>query len=409
MIHFREELDEMQSRLLEMAGLVESAIHQSVAALVQRDEQAAKEVLWKEALINQKDIEIDEYATRLLALYQPMARDMRFLTAVIKINGDLERMGDLAVNITQRAISLMREPPVKPLIDIPQMASLAEDMVRKSLDALVKRDEELARGVLLSDDEVDRLRDAVYKELVAFMQEQSTTIPRAVDLMFIAHNLERIADHATNIAEDVLFLVKGIDVRHHAEVREQTFPASSKRAPHPYNRWIGTRLSLLLFRSPEVAVLGLGAGRPAAAAAGAWRPGSRAQLGLGGALAARAFSRLRHGPARARQQRLGARRHLQHRRTCSRHRDTGGLYWRGGRPVHLIGHSLGGILTLLYSGLYPDRVRKVDRHRRAGIARVASHSQTRAGALARLDRKRPQGGTAASRATIPTWKPPSRG
>jgi phosphate transport system protein len=222
LIHFREELDEMQSRLLEMAGLVESAIHQSVDALVHRDEQAAKEVLWKEALINQKDIEIDEYATRLLALYQPMARDMRFLTAVIKINGDLERMGDLAVNITQRAMSLMREPPVKPLIDIPQMASLAEDMVRKSLDALVKRDEELARGVLLSDDEVDRLRDAVYKELVAFMQEESTTIPRAVDLMFIAHNLERIADHATNIAEDVLFLVKGIDVRHHAEVREQS-------------------------------------------------------------------------------------------------------------------------------------------------------------------------------------------
>ena len=141
MVHFREELDEMQRRLLEMAGLVESAIHQSVAALVQRDEQAAKDVLWKEALINQKDIEIDEYATRLLALYQPMARDMRFLTAVIKINGDLERMGDLAVNITERALSLMREAPVKPLIDLPKMAALAEGMVRKSLDALVKRDE----------------------------------------------------------------------------------------------------------------------------------------------------------------------------------------------------------------------------------------------------------------------------
>src|ERR1700684_1142900 len=225
LIHFREELDEMQSRLLEMAGLVESAIDKSVNALLQRDEQSAKEVLWKEALINQKDIEIDEYATRLLALYQPMARDMRFLTAVIKINGDLERMGDLAVNITQRALSLMRDPPVRPLIDIPKMANLAEAMVRRSLDALVKRDEELARSVLLSDDEVDRLRDAVYKELVAFMQEERTTIPRAVDLMFIAHHLERIADHATNIAEDVLFLVKGIDVRHHAEVREQTILA----------------------------------------------------------------------------------------------------------------------------------------------------------------------------------------
>ena len=221
MVHFREELDELQARLLEMAGLVESAVHQSVAALVQRDEQAAKDVLWKEALINQKDIEIDEFATRLLALYQPMARDMRFLTAVIKINGDLERMGDLAVNITERALSLMKESPVKPLIDIPKMAQLAENMVRKSLDALVKRDEALARSVLISDDEVDALQDAVSKELLTFMQQESTTIPRAIDLMFIAHNLERVADHATNIAEDVLFLIKGIDVRHHAEEREQ--------------------------------------------------------------------------------------------------------------------------------------------------------------------------------------------
>ena len=151
-----------------------------------------------------------------------MARDMRFLTAVIKINGDLERMGDLAVNITERALALMQEPPVKPLIDIPRMAGLAEAMVRNSLDALVKRDEALARTVLVSDDEVDHLKDAVYKELVTFMQEHTTTIPRAVDLMFIAHNLERIADHATNIAEDVLFLMKGIDVRHHAEQRQQT-------------------------------------------------------------------------------------------------------------------------------------------------------------------------------------------
>src|SRR5262245_25868849 len=182
MLHFREELDELQRRLLEMAGMVESAIHQSITALVERNELAAKEVLWKEALINQKDLEIDEFATRLLALYQPMARDMRFLTAVIKMNGDLERMGDLAVNITERALALMKDPPVRPLIDIPRMASLAETMVRNSLDALVKRDEDLARNVLLSDDEVDRLRDAVYKELLTFMQEQTTTVPRAVDL-----------------------------------------------------------------------------------------------------------------------------------------------------------------------------------------------------------------------------------
>jgi phosphate transport system protein len=169
LIQFREHLDEMQSRLLEMAGLVESAIHQSVIALVQRDEQAARDVF---------------------------------------------------ANITHRALSLMRQPRLKLLIDIPQIASLAENMVRNSLDALVKRDEDLARSVLLSDNGVDHLRDLAYKELVGFMQEQSTTIPGAVDLMFIAHNLERIADHATNIAEDVLFLVKGIDVRHHAEARK---------------------------------------------------------------------------------------------------------------------------------------------------------------------------------------------
>jgi phosphate transport system protein len=220
MRHFREELDELQERLLEMAGLVESAIHGSIRALSDRDEEQAKEVLWKEALINQKDIEIDELATRLLALYQPMAKDMRFLTAVIKMNGDLERMGDLAVNITDRALSLMREAPVRPLIDIPKMAALAQEMVRNSLDALVKRDADLARSVLLADDAVDRIRDAVYGELLAFMQAESTTVPRAINLMFIAHDLERIADHATNIAEDVLFLVKGVDVRHHAEVRQ---------------------------------------------------------------------------------------------------------------------------------------------------------------------------------------------
>ena len=221
MVHFREELDELQKRLLEMAGLVEAAIHGSVLAFVDRDEQQAKEVLWKEAQINQRDIEIDELATRLLALYQPMARDMRFLTAAIKINGDLERMGDLAVNITERALSLMREAPIRPLVDIPRMAALAEAMVHKSIDAMVSRDEQLARSVLTSDDEVDSLQEAAYKELVEFMQGESTTVPRAVDVMFIVHDLERIADHATNIAEDVLFLVKGIDVRHHAEVRQE--------------------------------------------------------------------------------------------------------------------------------------------------------------------------------------------
>jgi phosphate transport system protein len=220
MLHFREELEELQSKLLAMGGLVEAAISNSINALVERDEERAKEVMWGEAQINQKEIEIDELATRLLALFQPMARDLRFITAVIKMNSDLERMGDLAVNITERALTLMKEPVLRPLIDIPRMAELAETMVRRSLDAFARRDAEMARDVLLADDEVDHLRDAVYDELLAFMQEKSNTINRAVSLMFIAQNLERIADHATNIAEDVLFLVKGIDVRHHAETRE---------------------------------------------------------------------------------------------------------------------------------------------------------------------------------------------
>jgi len=220
MLHFREELEELQSKLLEMGGLVEAAIHNSVLALVDRDEDKAKEVMWNEALVNQKEIEIDELATRMLALFQPMARDLRFITAVIKINNDLERMGDLAVNITERALTLMREPVVKPLIDIPRIADLAESMVHRALDAFAKHDAEMARDVLLADDAVDRLRDAVYDELLSFMQEERSTINRAVSLMFIAQNLERIADHSTNIAEDVLFAVKGIDVRHHAETVE---------------------------------------------------------------------------------------------------------------------------------------------------------------------------------------------
>jgi phosphate transport system protein len=220
MLHFREELEELQSKLLEMGGLVEAAIHNSIYALVERDEDRAKEVMWGEAQINQKEIEIDDLATRLLALFQPMARDLRFITAVIKMNNDLERMGDLAVNITERALTLMKEPVLHPLIDIPRMAELAKGMVRRSLDAFARGDADMARDVLLADDEVDHLRDAVYNELLAFMQEERTTINRAVAFMFIAQNLERIADHATNIAEDVLFLVKGIDVRHHAETRE---------------------------------------------------------------------------------------------------------------------------------------------------------------------------------------------
>ena len=209
-----------------MAGLVELAMHESVLSLTQRDSARAQRVLLNEARINQMEIRIDEMATRLLAPQQPMARDLRFLTAAIKINNDLERMGDLAVNIVERALSLITQPPVKPLMDIPRMAHLVESMVRNSLDAFVKRDAELARSVLLSDDAVDDLRDTIHGELVAFMQSDPSTISRALDLILVARNLERVADHATNIAEDVLFLAQGVDVRHHSEARASMTPAA---------------------------------------------------------------------------------------------------------------------------------------------------------------------------------------
>ncbi len=220
MRHFVEELEELKKRLLEMSGLVESAVYRSVQSLVEEDEGQARQVLRNEARINQMEIEIDDLATRLLALQQPMATDLRFLTAAIKINNDLERMGDLAVNIVERSLSLLHEPAVKPPIDIPHMANLAESMVRKSLDAFVKRDAGLARSVLVSDDAVDEMRDAIYEELVAFMERDSSTVRQCVDLIFVVRNLERIADHATNIAEDVIFLVQGVDVRHHAEAHK---------------------------------------------------------------------------------------------------------------------------------------------------------------------------------------------
>jgi phosphate transport system protein len=174
-------------------------------------------VLGNEDRINHLEIEIDELAVRLLALQQPMARDLRFLTAAIKINTDLERMGDLAVNIVERAMALIQRPAVKPSIDMPQMARTVESMVRKSLDAFVRREPELARSVLLADDTVDQLRDTIITELVSFMQDNPAKIPQGLDLILVARHLERIADHATNIAEDTLFLVKGVDVRHHLE------------------------------------------------------------------------------------------------------------------------------------------------------------------------------------------------
>jgi phosphate transport system protein len=215
--HFEEELEGLKTKLLEMSGLVETAVNRSVSAVVEGSREQAQEVLVNESRVNRMEIEIDDMVTSLLALQQPMATDLRFLTAATRINTDLERMGDQAVNIAQRALSLLEKPPVKPLIDIPHMARLVESMVGKSLDAFVRKDQELARGVLVSDDAVDDLRDGIYQELIRSMQDDPQSIPQYVDLMFVARNLERIADHATNIGEDVLYLVQGVDVRHHAE------------------------------------------------------------------------------------------------------------------------------------------------------------------------------------------------
>ena len=203
-----------------MSGLVEDSVYRSVLCLAEKDPQHAQRVLHNEAEINRMEIEIDDMAVRLLLLQQPMATDLRFITAAIKINSDLERMGDLAVNIGERALFLINEPLMKPLIDIPLMADRVQSMIRKSLDAFVKKDADLARSVLVSDDAVDELRDAVYEELISYMERDPKTVRQGVNLMFVARNLERLADHATNIAEDVLYLVQGIDVRHHAEARE---------------------------------------------------------------------------------------------------------------------------------------------------------------------------------------------
>jgi phosphate transport system protein len=218
--HFEEELDNLRSRLLEMSGLVEDSVYHSVQSLIEKDEEAAQQVIQNEAKINRMEIEIDELATSLLARVQPMATDLRFITAAIKINNDLERMGDISVNIVRRTLALMRDPLPKELVDIPHMATLAQSMIRKSLDAFVKRDAELARSILTSDDAIDQLRDSIYEQLISLMEEDSSSVRQCIHLMFVARALERLADHATNIAEDVLFLVEGVEVRHHAEVRE---------------------------------------------------------------------------------------------------------------------------------------------------------------------------------------------
>ena len=219
MRHIEQGLEQLKAMLLEMGALVENAIYRSVQGVVEKNEDLAQQVLKNEGRINELEMQIDDLAIGLLVLQQPVAADLRLVTATIKINNDLERMGDLAVNIAQRSLDMMRESVIRPMVDIPHIAGLVQSMVRKALDAFVNRDAELARSVLAADDGVDNLRTSSYHELVSYMEKEPSSIPQALNLWSVVRNLERIADHSTNIAEDVLFLVKGIDVRHHNEER----------------------------------------------------------------------------------------------------------------------------------------------------------------------------------------------
>src|SRR5580658_847876 len=212
--HFEKDLNELKERLLWMGSLAERAVHQSVHAVLEADEMLAKRVLEEEDAINELQLEIDDRVVQLLALHQLMAVDLRLVLAVARINNDLERIADQAVNIAQSAKRILRHPRVKPYVDLPRMSEMAEAMVRDSLNAVVRRDMELARAVLVRDDQVDNLRDQIFRELLSYMMGDSSVVFQAFELILVAKNLERVADHATNIAEDVIYMVEGHDVRH---------------------------------------------------------------------------------------------------------------------------------------------------------------------------------------------------
>jgi phosphate transport system protein len=217
--HFQQEMNKLKENLLQMAGLVEKAISNAIEALVKRDTPLAEGTIREDDKINQLEILIDDWCLKLLALHQPMAADLRFITSAMRINTDLERMGDQAVNIAERVIALNQEPQLKPYIDIPRMATIAQSMVRDVLDAFVNRDSKLARSVCERDDEVDALNDQVFRELLTYMISDPKTITRAVHLILVSRCLERIADHATNIAEGVIFMVKALVIKHHADAK----------------------------------------------------------------------------------------------------------------------------------------------------------------------------------------------
>ena len=228
---FDEELKSLKEKLLRMAGLVEDSIERSIEGLRLQKEEMAREVLTQEEAVNLLDVEIDEGCMRLLALRQPMAGDLRFITSAMKIGAELERMGDLAVNIAERTLELCKAPLLKPLIDIPRMAKLAQAMVRDSINAFIARDDALAQDVCRRDDEVDSLNDQIFRELLTYMIEDQTSIKRAVGLILVARHLERLADHATNVAEDVIYLAKGKTIKHHIDKKRAMGCADGENKP----------------------------------------------------------------------------------------------------------------------------------------------------------------------------------
>ncbi|MBM4262747.1 MAG: phosphate signaling complex protein PhoU [Deltaproteobacteria bacterium] len=211
---YEEDLKKLREDILYMGGLVEDQIQKAIRSLVERDSDLAKIIIERDHEVNRLDVNIDELCIRMLALHQPAGRDLRFITTGLKITTDLERIGDMAVNICERTLELNQEPQLKPYIDIPRMAQISERMIRESLDAFVREDTELALKVCKDDDQVDQLNAQIFREVISFMMSDPQTINRAVKITSVSKYLERIADHATNIAELVVFMVKGKSIRH---------------------------------------------------------------------------------------------------------------------------------------------------------------------------------------------------
>ncbi len=215
---YEEELKKLREEILYMGGMVEDQIQKAIKSLVDRDSELAENIIERDHEVNRLDVGIDDLCIKLLALHQPAGRDLRFITTGLKITTDLERIGDMAVNICERALELNKEPQLKPYIDIPRMARISQRMIRESLDAFVREDTDLALKVCKDDEEVDQLNSQIFREVVSFMIADPQTINRAIKISSMSKYLERIADHATNIAEMVIFMVKGKSIRHLKEL-----------------------------------------------------------------------------------------------------------------------------------------------------------------------------------------------